>query len=56
MERILTSWLFWFAMLIIAVTLAINEAFFPRHVPEVKPERDRPVATGAPDTPSERKK
>ena len=43
-ERLLTSWLFWLAMLAIAVTLAINEAFFPRHVPEAKPQSDRPAA------------
>jgi hypothetical protein len=33
-------------------TLAIMEAFFPRHVPEVKLESDRPVASGAPDSSS----
>jgi hypothetical protein len=55
-ERLLTSWVFWLAMLAIGVTLAINEAFFPRHVPEVKPQSDRPVASGAPDSPSEGQK
>jgi hypothetical protein len=43
-------------MLVIGVTLGINEAFFPRHVPEVKLESDRPVASGAPDSPSGRAK
>jgi hypothetical protein len=48
-ERLLTSWLFWLAMLAIAVTLAINEAFFARHVPEAKPPSDPPVTSGAAD-------
>jgi hypothetical protein len=47
-ERLLTSWLFWLAMLVIGLTIGINEAFFPRHVPEAKPER--PVISGAPDS------
>jgi hypothetical protein len=38
-------------MLIIAVTPAINEAFFPRHVPDAKLEYNRPVASEAPDSP-----
>ena len=48
-ERLLTSWLFWRAMLAIAVRLAINEAFFPPHVPEVKPNPIGPLPT-APQT------
>jgi hypothetical protein len=38
MERLLTSWLFWLAMLAIALWLAIGEAYFPRHIPEAKLE------------------
>lgn len=51
-ERLLTSWLFWVMMVAISLWLAIMEAFFPRHVPEAKPEHDRPVASGAPESPS----
>jgi hypothetical protein len=49
MERLLTSWLFWLAMLAIALTLAIREAFFARHVPEAKLEYGQPDARGAPE-------
>jgi hypothetical protein len=52
MNQNIVGWLFWLAMLAIGLTIGINEAFFPRHVPEVKLESDRPVASGAPDSPS----
>jgi hypothetical protein len=50
MNRNIVGWLFWLAMLAIGLTIGIHEAFFPRHVPEAKP--DRPVTSGAPDSPS----
>jgi hypothetical protein len=34
-------------MVAIALWLAIVEAFFPRHVPEFKPENSAPVAGSA---------
>jgi hypothetical protein len=43
-ERLLTSWLFWGMMVAIALWLAIVEAFFPRHVPEFKPDSSAAVA------------
>jgi hypothetical protein len=50
MNQNIVGWLFWLAMLAIGLTIGVNEAFFPRHVPEAKP--DRPVTSGAPDSPS----
>ena len=42
-ERLLTSRLFWAVMLAVALTLAISEAYFPRHIPEAKLEHTAPA-------------
>jgi hypothetical protein len=46
-ERLLTSWLFWGMIVVFALWFAIVEAFFPRHVPEFKPDSSAAVAGSA---------